>query len=289
MTVTTNSSEQPAKIRGRRGRRAATVLTVAAIASAGSATWVATAGASSPVHRAGHHDAVVAKSHRPPVSKRHAPPVSQHHVPLVSKHPVPPASKHHVLPPAGPGRTPAAPAAAVSRAPAAIATCANADLDPDAGNVSAAAIATLCLVNQLRAAHGIGALADNAKLDQSARIHNDDMVARGYFGHDGPGGDSVLSRILNSAGYVVDVALGGVVGENIASATADLDTPRAIVDSWVASPAHLADMLNPAFRDSGVAVSALPIPSVGGDGAGATYTQDFGGDRRSCGCGPPAA
>jgi uncharacterized protein YkwD len=44
---------------------------------------------------------------------------------------------------------------------------------------------------------------------------------------------------------------------------------------WMASPEHRANILSPAYRDTGIGVVAAMPQSVG-QGPGATYTQDFG-------------
>ncbi|HEY5196988.1 MAG TPA: CAP domain-containing protein [Solirubrobacteraceae bacterium] len=159
--------------------------------------------------------------------------------------------------------------------PAPLAPCAEADLVPASGNASTVEAATLCLINQVRARHGIGPLVENPKLLRAAVSHDDDMVAQDYFSHLGPAGDTPASR-MQAAGYVTASSAGSSLGENIATATPGLATPSAIVASWVASPSHLADILDAKFRDTGIAVVAAAPAVLGSDDAGATYTEDFG-------------
>lgn len=62
------------------------------------------------------------------------------------------------------------------------------------------------------------------------------------------------------------------VGENIAYGTGTLGTPKAIVDAWMHSPGHRANILDRSFREIGLGVR-LGSP-VGSDGA--TYVHNFG-------------
>jgi uncharacterized protein YkwD len=55
-----------------------------------------------------------------------------------------------------------------------------------------------------------------------------------------------------------------------------LATPAAIVASWMASPGHRANILDPDFRDSGVGVVARAPRRYANGQPGATYTQQFG-------------
>jgi uncharacterized protein YkwD len=160
--------------------------------------------------------------------------------------------------------------------PVAVARCHGADLVPAPGNESTVEAATLCLINEVRAEHAIRALVENAKLLKAAVGHDDDMIARGYFNHVGPAGDTPQSRML-ATGYATASSAGRcTLGENIAAAMLDLATPSATVASWVASTPHLANILYARFRDTGIAVVAAAPAVLGSDGAGATYTEDFG-------------
>ena len=55
-----------------------------------------------------------------------------------------------------------------------------------------------------------------------------------------------------------------------------LATPQAIVNAWMASPGHRANILDAAYRETGVGVSPQPPASLAEGQAGAIYTQDFG-------------
>jgi uncharacterized protein YkwD len=157
----------------------------------------------------------------------------------------------------------------------ATAGCPDAHLMPAAANLGRVSAATLCLVNQQRHSVGERALSDNATLDRAAGAHSDDMVARNYFSHTGPDGTTLLSRLAVVGYQVVD---GGSVAENIGWSTGMLATPADIVASWMSSPDHRANILNPSFRMSGIGVTPGAAGLVVPGRAAATYAQDFGVD-----------
>ena len=158
-------------------------------------------------------------------------------------------------------------------APSVPAVCTNtADL-PTVATVVAAQAATLCLLNQERARRGLVPLALNAQLGAVATAHSQDMVTRKFFDHTAPGGSTVVSRI-QASGYIVP-GRSWQVGENIAWGTGRIGTPAAIMQSWMNSPPHRHNILEPRFREIGVGIAA-GTPSAGLSFAGATYTTEFG-------------
>jgi uncharacterized protein YkwD len=166
------------------------------------------------------------------------------------------------------------PSGGVKRA-AAEDSCPGADLRPEQENIEALRTATLCLINRERVIHGEQPLRPNAHLQQSAQAHTESMAFGDYFEHDGPAGDTPLSRMI-AAGYIYSSQIGYEIGENIGWGTVSLSTPRAIVAAWMASPGHRANILDPNFRDTAVGVSPH-IPSSLAEGQpGGIYTQDFG-------------
>ncbi|HWH12062.1 MAG TPA: CAP domain-containing protein [Solirubrobacteraceae bacterium] len=151
-------------------------------------------------------------------------------------------------------------------------TCADASLMPSSTDLARIAAATLCLINQQRAAARLPALRSNAALNTAASQHSLDMVAKNYFDHTSPSGSTMLSR-LTAVGYIKPNK-GWSIGENIAAATGSLATPAAIVTSWMSSPGHRANILSPTFKDTGIGAAA-GVPQLVGQGAGGTYTEDF--------------
>ena len=150
--------------------------------------------------------------------------------------------------------------------------CANADMLPDPGNLSAVSDATLCLLNAERAGRGLATLKVDRLLQRAALRHGGDMVANGYFAHEGRNGSQPAQRI-RAAGYLSSGG-GWRIGENLAWGTGDLATPRAIMAAWMNSPGHRANILLPAYREIGFGVIAGNPRTR--DGAGATFVTEFG-------------
>lgn len=117
----------------------------------------------------------------------------------------------------------------------------------------------VALVNQERATAGCGPLTEDAQLEKAAQAHSDDMAARNFFEHTNPDGADPGQRIT-AAGY-----RWSTYGENIAQGQ---QTPEAVMESWMNSPGHRANILNCAFKNIGVGVHK-------GSG-GPWWTQDFG-------------
>ncbi len=153
--------------------------------------------------------------------------------------------------------------------------CPNANLTPQPSDLGLVRAAVLCLVDQERASHGEPALQPNAALTRAAQGHSREMAEQDYFSHVAPDGETPLER-MRASGYLSSPEDGYVVGENIAWGTLWLATPQAIVSAWMASPGHRANILDAAYRETGVGVSPHPPASLAEGQAGALYTQDFG-------------
>lgn len=121
------------------------------------------------------------------------------------------------------------------------------------------------LVNAERAAHGLKSLSYDSDLAAAALLHSQDMGSRDYFSHDSLDGTKFYERILDE-GYNYNLC-----GENIA---AGASTPEDVVDTWMNSPGHRANILNPDYCDIGVGYALSP-----GSSYNHYWTQDFG--RRS--------
>jgi uncharacterized protein YkwD len=147
------------------------------------------------------------------------------------------------------------------------AACANASAHPSSTSIGAINKATLCLLNLQRRKHGLAPLRENKKLDSASLGHSRDMVKHRYFEH----GDFV-GRIRKS-GYLRGATAYGL-GENIAWGGGPFSTPKSIVNMWMHSPGHRANILNSRFREIGIGI-ARGAPQAGQHDA-ATYTTDFG-------------
>ena len=115
----------------------------------------------------------------------------------------------------------------------------------------------LALTNQQRAAAGCGALAADDALAAVARAHSADMRDRGFFDHTNPDGLDPFDRAANAG---LDAR-----AENIAAGQPD---SAAVVDAWMNSSGHRANILNCSLTRLGVGVA---------EGSGGPYwTQLFG-------------
>jgi uncharacterized protein YkwD len=148
-------------------------------------------------------------------------------------------------------------------------SCANAAASPSSVSSKTAVRTTACLLNEQRAAHGLRKLRLNGRLSKAAARHARDMARRHYFSHVSLSGASFLQRIKRT-GYLRR-ARSWSAGENIAWGSGGFATPRSIVQAWMNSPGHRANILNGRFREIGLGV-ARRAPR----GRGATYVNEFG-------------
>jgi uncharacterized protein YkwD len=158
---------------------------------------------------------------------------------------------------------------------ASAADCPNADVLPSKSGPAAARKATLCLVNAERTSRGMRALKFNGRLEKAASSYSREMVVHHFFDHVSPAGTGIVTRLRRV--HYITPHISWSIGENIAWGEGSLGTPASIVDAWMNSPGHRANILSQSFREAGVGV-APGLPQGGGQ-PGATYTLDFG--RRS--------
>jgi uncharacterized protein YkwD len=166
-------------------------------------------------------------------------------------------------------------------APAAMAACAERDVP---ASDSGAVAATLCLLNEQRADHGLKAFSESTTLDRAADDYAADMVKRRFFDHVSPGGGTMMDRI-KAAGWAPSGSWSA--GENIAWGSGSLATPASIVDGWMHSAGHRANILNESFSQIGIGIAA-GAPQ-GGIRGGGTYVTDFTSGAASASAKRPAA
>ena len=109
-------------------------------------------------------------------------------------------------------------------------------------------------VNQLRAAGAscgargsfapAGPLTWSTQLTQAATGHSQDMVTNNFFSHTGSSGSTQSMRV-DATGYAWSA-----LGENIAAGYA---TVNIVLDGWMASDGHCANLMNPNFTQFGLA------------------------------------
>ncbi|MBO5356255.1 MAG: SafA/ExsA family spore coat assembly protein [Clostridia bacterium] len=99
------------------------------------------------------------------------------------------------------------------------------------------------LVNQERAKNGLSSLTYDWELSRVARYKSQDMKDNNYFSHTSPTYGSPF-QMMKSFGITYRTA-----GENIARG---YKTPEAVVDGWMNSSGHRANILNSSFTRIGV-------------------------------------
>jgi uncharacterized protein YkwD len=149
--------------------------------------------------------------------------------------------------------------------------CPNAHTEPQDLTADAATEAIRCLLEKRRGARA-DSLAANGKLDNAAQRHTEHMLDHGCFSHECPGEPGMVPRV-KATGYL-NGARAWSVGENLAWGEEHLGTPAAIVEAWMNSPGHRANILNRSFEDLGIGFMHGTPKDPRADGA--TYTTDFG-------------
>ncbi len=112
------------------------------------------------------------------------------------------------------------------------------------------------LVNDERTRAGCDPVRVDGRLTTAAQRHSDDMARQDYLRHDAPDGRSFDERI-EDAGYPEPAA------ENIAMGMSSAD---AVMDAWMSSDGHRANILNCEINTIGVGVNT----------SGWYWTQNFG-------------
>jgi uncharacterized protein YkwD len=129
-------------------------------------------------------------------------------------------------------------------------------------------------VNEVRAARHLAPFTASRDLSRSAAAHSRAMLTRGFFAHESADGASFSSRIRAFYGPRSST---WTVGENLAMFGGMTPTATTVVDAWMESPGHRANLLRGVFREAGVAV--MFSPAAGGVfGGEATWvvTLDLG-------------
>lgn len=93
---------------------------------------------------------------------------------------------------------------------------------------------------------GLSPLVKSIKLNSSAGAKTDDMFSAQYFEHVAPDGETAAD-LVKSFDYKFQI-----VGENLALGI--FQTDQTLVQAWMNSPTHKANILNPKFTEIGAAV-----------------------------------
>ena len=121
-----------------------------------------------------------------------------------------------------------------------------ADKTVELGNLEDVRAKLLERVNAEREKAGLLPVRPDPVLDETARRHAQDMLARSYYGHDSPEGATALDR-SKLAGYKPRF-----IGENVARGQYSTDE---VMDGWMGSPIHREHILGQLFTDVGAAVA----------------------------------
>ncbi|WP_407287081.1 sigma-70 family RNA polymerase sigma factor [Streptomyces sp. BP-8] len=113
---------------------------------------------------------------------------------------------------------------------------------PEADPADTPAEKVLALVNDERAKAGCGKLTSDDRLARAAQLHSEDMSDNGYFDHASRDGRSFVDR-AQAQGYQNPGA------ENIAQGQS---SPESVMQSWMNSPGHRANILNCDLNTMGV-------------------------------------
>jgi uncharacterized protein YkwD len=128
-------------------------------------------------------------------------------------------------------------------------------------------------VNKERTQRGLKALKTNSKLIQSARTKAADMIVYNYFAHASPvDSKKDFSYFIDKQSYVFIR-----VSENLAMG--EFTSADDVVNAWMKSPGHAANILFPDYRDTGVSVQVKPNPKGGSD---IIIVQHFGVPKNTC-------
>ena len=107
-------------------------------------------------------------------------------------------------------------------------------------------------VNTLRAAHGRQPLGPSAALSRAADRHSRSMALLGFFAHESRNGTPFWQRVKQ---YYFTNSPTWTVGENLAMFGGITPNAQSIVNAWMASPGHRANLLRSSYRDAGISIA----------------------------------
>jgi uncharacterized protein YkwD len=123
--------------------------------------------------------------------------------------------------------------------------------------------ALLRAMNSARAAHGLRPLRIDNRLVSTSRAHSRAMLRAQALFH------GAFTARIRRAGVQAPA-----LGENLAWGSASLSAARTIVDLWLQSPEHRANLLRPGFRTVGVGAVRGTFDGYAG---ALVVTTDFAG------------
>lgn len=117
---------------------------------------------------------------------------------------------------------------------------------PAQTDVKSTELKVVDLVNKIRVQNGLQLLANNWQLERVARYKSTDMLNKNYFSHTSPTYGSPFTMMQNF-GIKFSSA-----GENIAMGQR---TPEEVMNDWMNSPGHRANILSPSYNQIGVGLA----------------------------------
>ncbi len=118
-------------------------------------------------------------------------------------------------------------------------------------------------MNRARASQGVGPLRPDVRLQRAARLHSSEMLRYQVFSH-----GSFVVRLRRFG------IRSGNIGENLAWGTGAQASARAIVNMWMTSPSHRANLLGRNFTRVGV---GSLVGTFSGFSGARVVTADFAG------------
>jgi uncharacterized protein YkwD len=120
------------------------------------------------------------------------------------------------------------------------------ELAPDASSAILSRSGVLKWTNSARSSAGLSTLTLNSTLNAVAEKKLQDMFTQQYFEHQSPEGVGAAD-LAKDAGYQYIA-----IGENLA--LGNFKDDKSLLDAWMASPGHRANILLPKYEEIGIAV-----------------------------------
>jgi uncharacterized protein YkwD len=152
--------------------------------------------------------------------------------------------------------------------PQVVSQCKDARLSPTAANTKRIVKAVLCVMNEQRKLYKLKPLKTSPRLAKAAVAHTRSMISGQFFAHQGPKEPALKARLQR-------VKFRASAGENIGAGGGALGSPVGMVNGWMHSQLHRANLLSKRWRYVGIGFIAK-FPIKGGGQPVGTYTTDFG-------------
>ncbi len=114
----------------------------------------------------------------------------------------------------------------------------------EASSITSATV--ISLANAARVEGGLSELTSNSLLASAAQAKANDMLAKQYFSHNTPSGDTPWT-FIKAVGYSYVTA-----GENLAI---DFTEAESVQSAWMNSPGHRANIMNKSFQEIGIGIA----------------------------------